>query len=288
VIVVATRWHQEDLIGRLLSGPNASEWRPLSLPAIAIETETDALNRSTGEALWPQRWPVAELERRKAEMGSRGFEAQYQGNPLPASGNIFKASWLKQRYRDVPGQVKRTVLAIDSAWGKSVTGDFSAATLWGEAETGFFLIDGWHGRVEFPSLRDIVRNLFAKHNPHAVAVEDTASGTAIIQELRRSTHLPIIPVQAKGSKEARAEAITPLFESGRVWLPEDGPEWLTEWVRQHTAFPNGKHDDYVDTTSIALGRLGRRGGGKLSWASVSTELPTADFYRRRMTPRSGL
>jgi predicted phage terminase large subunit-like protein len=98
------------------------------------------------------------------------------------------------------------------------------------------------------------------HHPSAVLIEDSAAGQSAIQALRRSTGLPVVPIKVAGTtKVSRAEAVSPLFESGKVLLPEQSPSWLGPWVEEHVAFPQGKHDDQVDTTSIALERLRRQG-----------------------------
>jgi predicted phage terminase large subunit-like protein len=89
-------------------------------------------------------------------------------------------------------------------------------------------------------------------------VEDQASGIPLVQELRRSTSIPIIGVQVDASKYVRAESVTPEFESGRVYLPE-GASWLDGWIEEHIRFPSGAHDDFVDTTSGALGQMRARG-----------------------------
>ena len=87
-----------------------------------------------------------------------------------------------------------------------------------------------------------------------LCVEDAASGIPLIQEFARSTGIPIVGVKVDKSKYVRAEAVTPEFESGRVYTPADAP-WFDAWCEEHIAFPAGKHDDYVDTTSGALSQL---------------------------------
>jgi predicted phage terminase large subunit-like protein len=113
----------------------------------------------------------------------------------------------------------------------------------------------WRDRAKFPELLRVAKDAYDWYRPGAVLIEDASAGTQIIQTFQE-TALPIIAVPALGSKLSRAEAITPLFESGRVVLPKSAP-WLDEWIEEHLAFPDGEHDDQVDTTSMALARLSK-------------------------------
>ena len=114
----------------------------------------------------------------------------------------------------------------------------------------------WRDRAEYPDLKRAIVAAYegCRWPPRAVFIEDAASGQSVVQDLRRSTKLPVIPVRPEGSKENRADAIAPLFEAGKVVLPAHAA-WLEDWIAEHIAFPAGAHDDQVDTTSLALGRL---------------------------------
>jgi len=100
-----------------------------------------------------------------------------------------------------------------------------------------------------------VKQQYQLRRPARVICEDAASGLAIVAELQRNSAIPIVGVRPQGSKTARAEAVTPHFEGGRVFLPQRA-SWLEEWISEHLRFPAGKHDDMVDTTSLALSELG--------------------------------
>jgi len=254
-LLAQTRWHESDLAGRILNSAGARDWTVLVLPAIAVAD--DPLGRVPGDALWPEAFPVEALPSvANGEISSRSFHALYQQNPRPDDGLIFKREWFSRRYRDIP-QLRRIVQAVDSAWKTGIANDYSAIATWGTDGKDYFLIDVWRGRVEFPALRQIVKDQFGRYRPQALYVEEAASGLAIIAELKANTGIPIVAIRAKGSKESRAEAITPIFESGRVRLPE-GQLWLDDWIDEHVRFPVGPHDDMVDTTSIALMRLSVR------------------------------
>lgn len=268
IIITATRWHEDDPTGRLLEAMKSGgeEWTHLHMPAISDE----------GEALWPERWPLRALERTKVAVGSRTFEAQYQGRPSPADGGMFKRDWW-QRYASLPvdpdggTRFVRVELVLDSAFKDGVGNDYSVYALWGVTATGSaYLIRIWRHKLQFPALIQM------GHDAHAWArfqfptlaiplvIEDKASGQSAIQVFSQPYHtergvlpaLPVIahPVPANLSKTARAEGVTPFVEGRRVLVPESA-EWVDEWLTEHQKFPNGSHDDQVDTTSIALSRL---------------------------------
>jgi predicted phage terminase large subunit-like protein len=137
---------------------------------------------------------------------------------------------------------------------------------WGATATDYYLLDIWRARVEFPELKRAIVAQSAKHKPNAIYVEDAASGQSALQEMRRETMLPLIPVKPEGSKEGRAAAVSPLGEAGKVWVPESA-DWLADWIEEHAAFPVGAHDDQVDCTSMALEQLRGTGQqwGLLEW-----------------------
>lgn len=257
-VVIQTRWHDDDLIGRLQQGASAGQWMFVNLPAIA--GENDLLGRASGEALWPERWPLDALALKKDEVtansGSGAFSAQYMGDPVPAGGRIFNPEWFTRRHRDLPFGLWR-VMAIDGAWKTGLHNDRSAISTWGTTQLAYYLCDVWAGRLEFPALCEVIKQKYLELKPRVVLCEEAASGYAILQQLRMSTNIPIIGIAPRGAKESRAEAITPLFESGRISLPEHAP-WLADWLDEHSRFPAAKHDDLVDTTSLALGYLHER------------------------------
>jgi len=276
IVAIGTRFHEDDLFGRLLSAPDASGWRVIRLPAITAEDEDDALGRKPGEALWPERITPADLENRRLSMGSRAFESQFQQRPLPAQGALIRAQWLGSRYQHPP-EFEKIVSALDAAAKTGVSNDFSVIVTIGVTATEFFVLEVVRRRVEYPELLRMAVEVFEKHHPSALYVEDTSNAIALVQELRRTCSLPVVPVKPAGSKIARVEAITGTLEAGRLRLPADSG-WLLEFERELLAFPNGRHDDQVDALALALGQVQRRkfafaaaiGDEDEYWAPVDT------------------
>lgn len=260
VIIVQTRWAENDLAGRLLEkqredearGVDSDRWDVINLPALA--EPNDILGRPEGAALWPDGgFTVQALKRIEATEPPRQWLALYQQRPVAAKGNIIKADWLKQRYTVAP-KCERIIIAVDSAWKDGVTNDYSVIAAWGTTVNGYYLLDAWRDKVELPDLCDAIQAMAEKWKVWGAYVEDKASGTGAIQILRKTTRVPVIPHEPKGSKIFRLESVSGIFRAGRVWLPDTAP-WLNDWIKEHLLFPTFSHDDYCDTTSIALSEL---------------------------------
>lgn len=242
IILVMTRWHQEDLAGRLLNqareDPTADQWEVLHFKA-----------SEDGRALWPERYSINELMKIQSSIGSRAYESLYQGSPTIAEGQIIKREWWRY-YRERP-QFLKTMHSWDTAFKDKSQNDYSVCTVWGEAQNGFYVLDVWREKVEFPELKRVAVALYERDRPNVVIVEDKASGQSLIQELQRNTRIPVLPVKVDRDKVARAYSITPLIEAGKVLLPEAAP-WLFDYLEELSAFPNAAHDDQVDSTTQAL------------------------------------
>lgn len=268
-LLTETRWHDDDIAGRILNSAEAKEWTVLELPALAEEAD-DPLGRPPGAALWPERYDEAWLEGMKRTMPTRSWVAMYQQKPVPDAGAMFRKEWMQRRWIALPPDriddkgkpyagPWRTVMTVDSAWDEGVGHDRSAIALWATDGADFYLLHCWADQVEFPDLQAQVRAIFqgSRWRPAYVFVENKANGRPLIQQLQRTllddgTRLPVVALTPIGSKIARAEATTPLFLAGMVYLDPAGGEWLEEWITEHLRFPLGTHDDRVDTTSMAL------------------------------------
>jgi predicted phage terminase large subunit-like protein len=249
IVLVSTRWNLDDLAGYLLREHPKEGWDVLNLPAIA---EVDEGWRKPGDPLWPERFPLEELEATRRQLGTAGWSALYMQRPVPEEGAIFKIEWW-QRYEDLP-EFSLVILSADTAFKAGASNDYSVVTVWGVAKKGFYLLHVWRHRAEFPQLNRQLELMAAQWNPNAVLVEDKASGQSLIQELRQNTRLPIRPVKVDADKVSRAHAVSPLVEAGRVFLPKAAP-WLAAFLDEMSTFPSGVHDDIVDSTTQALNYL---------------------------------
>lgn len=254
IVIIMTRWHEDDLVGRLLKqaneDPESDQWEVLWFKAIEQNEEGAEL------ALWPARYPLDVLRKIRSTIGSRFFTSLYQGNPTVAEGQIIKREWWRY-YRERPAIV-RTIQSWDTAFKDKEMNDFSVCGTWAETRGGYYLLDVWRGKVEFPELKRVAAGLYNRDRPDVVLIEDKASGQSLIQEFQRNTNIPVIPVKVDKNKVARANASTPLIEAGKVYLPENAP-WLIDYIDELSAFPNAAHDDQVDMTTQALEYL--RGPG---------------------------
>lgn len=252
VIVVMTRWHEDDIVGRLLER-SPYHWERIRIPAIA-EDEDDLLGREIGEPLsrelgYDEHW--AELK--KQEVGSKVWNSLYQQRPSASEGNIFNRNWW-QYYKRVPHKFDKIIISWDLTFKDADTSDYVVGQVWMKVGADRYLIDQVRDKMDFPTTLQTVKNM-AKKYPKAreILIEDKANGPAVISSLKREIS-GIIPIKPKGSKVARAQAVTPQVESGNVFLPEGKP-FTYDLIEECAAFPNSANDDIVDSLSQALDRL---------------------------------
>jgi predicted phage terminase large subunit-like protein len=266
IILVMQRLHQDDLVGRVLECEPG--WKALSLPAIAPEDEDyryrvlfcdKRFQRKAGVALHPERDSLETLERIRQTIGEYNFQSQYQQSPITLEGNLIKREWL-QFYDQPPTNYCFTLQSWDTASKTEELNDFSVCTTWRVSNQNLYLIDVFRKRLTFPQLKHASVEVYRRFSPNRVLIEDKASGTALIQDLRSTGILGIEPyVPAPGSdKQMRFAAQSIKFEAGRVFLPRRAA-WLDEYVREITGFPGCKYDDQVDSTSQALHYLVEKG-----------------------------
>jgi predicted phage terminase large subunit-like protein len=261
IVIIMQRLHEDDLVGHVLG---AEKWEVVSIPAIAPEDRTyrlsddpaDVYVRKVDEVLHPEREPLEVLETMRRAQGSLTFSSQYQQQPLPLEGNIVKREWLRN-YVEPPSEFDLVVASWDTASTLSKTADWSVGTVWGAKGLDFYLLDRVRGRFEVPDLRRRIVAVANRWEVDQTVVEDGDMGRAIVQDLRRSGHRRVILKTPKFDKAARFLAQSARFESGQVHVPPAAP-WFAEWLMELLAFPNGRHDDQVDSTSQALEYLTRR------------------------------
>jgi predicted phage terminase large subunit-like protein len=256
IIVINTRWKTDDLSGRLLKLQGAiksDKWEILEFPAIL----------PSGGPLWPEYWKLEELEAVKHTIGLQKWNAQWQQTPTADEGAIFKREWWQRWKPEEPPLVEYIIQSYDTAYSKKETADYSVITTWGvfvpdqDSGPNIIFLDVKKGRWDFPELKRIAREEYKNWNPDNVLIEAKATGITLQQELRR-VGIPVTMYSPGGrragqDKISRANSIAPILESGMVWAPET--EWADELIEECAAFPNGDHDDMVDSTTQALMRF---------------------------------
>lgn len=249
VIMMCTRWHLDDLIGKVLSDKNQKPFHVISYPAIA---EHDEPHRKQGEALHPERFSLEILNEIKSTLSTADWLSLYQQKPVPEGGAIFETS--KLRYYDESSEPKRfdqIVGSWDMTFKENKTSDFVVGQLWGRKGADFYLLDMVRDRMDFVKTLKVFINFANKHkNCNCWLVEDKANGTAIISTLKK--HISgIIPITPKESKQERAYAITPYLEAGNIFFPKN-QNFTKDLEEEMLQFPAGAHDDTVDSMTQAL------------------------------------
>jgi predicted phage terminase large subunit-like protein len=275
IIVVMTRWSKLDLtaqiVNHMVKNEDADQWEVVEFPAIL----------PSGKALWPEFWPVEELEAKKVGMDPRYWQAQYMQDPTAEEGALIKREWWQIWDKDSPPECEFIIMSLDAAQEANNRADYNALTTWGvfqNEETNVYniiLLNSVKKRMEFPELKAMVLEEYKEWEPDAFIVEKKSNGSALYQELRRMG----VPVSeftpGKGQdKIARVNAVSDLFSSGIVWAPDR--RWAKDVIEECNDFPSGANDDLVDSTTQALLRF--RNGGFLR---LPTDEPDEEIYYRR-------
>jgi predicted phage terminase large subunit-like protein len=284
VIVILTRWHEDDLAGRLLAAEDKAQWRVINIPALADHDpekgHLDPLGREPGQWLTSARGRTTDQwEAIRIRSGARVFSALYQGQPAPDTGNVWQRGWWR-RY-DTPmwsatdDALARTVdcdemiLSWDMTFKDTKSSDYVVGQVWARRGANVYLLEQVRARLTFTETLAAFKAM-AKRWPQATAklVEDKANGTAVIDTLK--SKIPgIVPITPTESKYARANAVAPFIEAGNVILPTVNVALfdIEQFVDEAAAFPNATHDDQVDAASQAITRLLADGAGASAWTS---------------------
>lgn len=259
IVIIATRWGQKDLIGRVLKDAaergKDNEWEVIELPAIM----------PSGKSLWPEFWSLEELHALQEELPPAKWNAQYQQNPTGEEGAIVKREWWRVWEKEVPPNCQFIIQSWDTAFTKNERSDYSACTTWGvfhldedEKDVNIILLDALQKRMEFPELKEKAYAHYKEWEPDAFVVEAKAAGAPLIYELRQMGIVVSEYTPSRGNdKFVRINSVSDLFRSGKVWAPDT--RWAREVVENMAAFPNGDHDDLTDSSVQALIRF-RQGG----------------------------
>lgn len=258
IVLVMTRWHEDDLVGRILS-TDGDNWRVVRLPALA--EQGDLLGRIPGEALNPERYPVEELQKIRSVLGSWAFEALYQQRPMPAEGGMFRREWFAKIVDAIPARVEARV----RYWDKAATandGDYTVGVRMSRTEDGLYYIeDVVRGRWSSGE-RDKVIKQCAETDPPGTQIwieqEPGSSGVDSVQALiRMLAGYSVHGDRVTGSKIVRAEPLAAQSEAGNVVLVRGS--WNAAFLDELLVFPNGAHDDQVDAAGGAFARLAAPG-----------------------------
>jgi predicted phage terminase large subunit-like protein len=252
VVIIQTRWHEDDLAGWLLREHAQEGWDVLSLPAL------DDFDRP----LWPEAFGLPELQAIKRAVGTRVWTALYQQRPTPPGGSIIKLEWFR-RYSARPANFAAIVQSWDTATKAKKLNDPWVCTTWGitvdDTAVRFYLLEVFRKRMEYPEGKRTARNLRARWNPSAILVEDASSGQSLGPELQLEG-MPIVLITPQGEKMFRLAVESAKVEAGMVYLPEVA-DWLIDYEAELVACPNAPHDDQADSTSQFLRWAGERLAG---------------------------
>jgi predicted phage terminase large subunit-like protein len=264
IILVMQHVHTDDLVTHVKA---KEHWEHINLPAIAEVPETftfstgKQFDRQIGDVLQPNREPLEILDKIKNSIGKFNFTTQYQQRPIPLKGNLIQREWFNY-YENMPpiDDADYIIQSWDTAGTTSELSSYSVCTTWRRWGKDYHLIDVFRERMDYPTLRKKVYLLAHQFRPRKILIEEKATGTSLIQEMQ-SNRMQGIPyptsIIPKEDKVIRMSTASYLIESGHVYLPINAP-WLAELINELLAFPNGKHDDQVDSISQFLNWIDER------------------------------
>lgn len=246
IVIIQTRWHEDDLIGRLLDDPaQAAQWTILHHPAI-----------SKGQALWPERYPIEQLERVRDSMRPRDWSALFQGEPAPEEGDFFQESWF-QWYDRAPAHMHRYGASDYAITAKD--GDFTVHGVCGvDPNDDLYILDIYRDQVDSMQAVESGLDMMQRHKPMAWVEEkaqiEKAIGPFLNKRMReRKINTFRVQLPTTGDKMARAQSFRARASQGRVYLPRHAP-WVADMLSELLLFPNGRNDDQVDVCGL-FGRV---------------------------------
>lgn len=272
-LVVMQRLHEKDLSGDVIERggythlclPQEYEPPMVSLPDGPVKVARGPARTGwrdprteEGELLWPERFSRERIEREQKppRLSSYIYAGQYQQRPAPSEGGMFKRGWWRYYKIDAAALLAK---AEDKCWSWDMafkdlkSSDFVAGTAWVRIGADFYLLPHTvHEKLGFSASKAAVKSCAAMWPIHAKLVEDKANGTAVIEDLQHTVP-GLIAVEPRGGKESRASAMQPYCEAGNVWLPDPSiAGWVEQYVEEFRVFPNGRNDDWVDSSSQAI------------------------------------
>jgi predicted phage terminase large subunit-like protein len=288
VAIIQTRWHMDDLTGRVVrdmtQNERSDQYEVVEFPAI-LEIQGKKTAEVVYKPLWPEFFDMQALERTKASMPTFQWNAQYQQQPTAEEAAIVKREWWQEWTEESPPLCEYIIMSLDAAAEKHNRADYTALTTWGvflnehTNNYNIILLNSIKRRMEFPELKELAMDEYRDWEPDSFIVEKKSSGVALYQEMRRMG-LPIseyTPHRGSGDKTARLNSVADIIASELVWVPQT--RWAEEVVEEIAGFPFMSNDDLVDSTVMALMRF-RQGG----FIRLPTDEPEEPRYWRR---RSG-
>lgn len=264
VLLIMQRLHERDLVGYLLER-EPELWQVVQIP----------VRDEAGRMLWPETFSAATAER-MAALDPFAFSAQYMQRPTPAGGAMFRREYF-QRYETPPEGIVRTAIFADTALKAGQRNDYSVFLSAGTDGKNVYALDVDRGRWEAPELLERAKAFWERHRPNRISnpvrftgfhVEDKASGTGLMQTLRRNTAIPVVAVQRHRDKVSRANDVLPYVAAGRLHIPAHAP-WAESLMAEMCAFSplmTHAHDDQVDVVVDAVAELLSPGGS--IWAGM--------------------
>lgn len=259
VLLCQTRWHTDDLAGKLLKEAElgtdlAEEWEVVSFPAIAGAILAEGDPREPGEALWPWKYSVERLHKIRNSLGLAFWSALYDQTPVIAGGNIVKEDWFRT-YDRLP-EVGEWAMSWDLSFGsKAKKSSNVVGQVWIRNGSHYFLVDQYCRKSSFTETLDAIAHMLDKYPKcRRVLIEKKANGAAAMEMLQSRINC-LVPITPGGDKVQRFTACSPVIEGGNVWLPRYA-SWLVEYKKELTSFPASPNDDQVDATSQMLNYWG--------------------------------
>lgn len=265
VIIIMTRWTRSDIIGNILAKQETDienqveeddlsfeDFQYYNYPALALEN--DILGRKPGEALFPQRWNEKRLRKIKNRNTEYWWEALYQGNPIPMTGDVIDINGFKRyKHNEAPPREKldMVIISVDTAIKDTELADYSVFGIWGVNSDGYYLLDVIRDKLTYPKLVETAHSLNRTKHPEFFLIEDKGSGTSLLQDLREDGTVNVWPIDpGSESKVLRMQAETITVKTGVVKLP-DQASWVDDFLLECRSFPRGKKDQ-VDMLSQFL------------------------------------
>jgi predicted phage terminase large subunit-like protein len=258
IILIMQRLHEDDLVGHVLKH---GDWEVLTFPAIAETDEVytipslfgrQTFSRRAGEALHAAREPLELLALMRETQGEYNFAGQYQQSPSPLGGGMIKTSWFKTYTPvELPAEFELIFQSWDTANKTSELNDYSVCTTWGLWKNHLYLLHVYRHRLDYPDLKRAVKEQAEAHCAKTILIEDKASGTQLIQDLRADGVHGATRYEPKMEKIMRMHSASSSIENGLVHIPTEA-HWRPEYLHELSSFPKGKYDDQVDSTSQAL------------------------------------